>query len=123
MKARHLRLLRTASLNDAVVFKLVLECWNAEHPHFGGNGPHRYDEGARECGYCFRPVDWVPMNAGVVANDLAAKKERRKQPGHVIKALQKLLKYVEDLDDSSPEYIQAYDSAHKALAREGVRPL
>jgi len=36
----------------------VLLQWNADRPHFGGSGPHRYDGSDKECSYCLRPLNW-----------------------------------------------------------------
>ncbi len=50
--------------------KLLLECWNAETPHFGGCGPHRYDGTDKFCAYCNRPKNWKPQNAGYLAGQV-----------------------------------------------------
>lgn len=60
-----------AGKNEFLFFKLLLECWNAETPHFGGDGPHRYDDNSKLCGYCDRPKNWKPGNAGYYASELA----------------------------------------------------
>jgi hypothetical protein len=53
-----------------IMIKLLLECWNANTPHFGGDGPHRYDGKDRKCAYCSRPKDWVNVNPGVAASEI-----------------------------------------------------
>ena len=55
------------------LLKLMLECWNAETPHFGGVGSHRYEGKSQACVYCNRPRNWAPINAGVTAGDLLDK--------------------------------------------------
>lgn len=52
------------------LLKLLLECWNAETPHFGGCGPHRYDGQSKTCSYCGRPKSWKPVNPGYVAGEV-----------------------------------------------------
>lgn len=52
------------------LLKLLIECWNADAPHFGGTGPYRYDGRARLCAYCDRPKGWKPVNPGITASDL-----------------------------------------------------
>jgi len=58
---------KTIKDNDTLMAKLLLECWNAERPHFGGVGPHRYDGKDKNCCYCNRPKNWKPVNAGMEA--------------------------------------------------------
>jgi hypothetical protein len=62
--------LNTLKNNDFLLMKLLLECWNAETPHFGGCGPHRYDNNSKYCGYCNRPKDWAKVNASYSANEI-----------------------------------------------------
>ena len=71
-KRNKTQLMRTATDEECrwIVLKLVLECWNANLPHFGGCMPHRYDGADRFCAYCNRPKDWTPVNPGVTASDL-----------------------------------------------------
>lgn len=55
---------------DQLKLKLIIECWNAETPHFGGAGPHRYDGREKRCAYCARPKDWKALNSGWWASEL-----------------------------------------------------
>lgn len=63
---------KTKNEVHALMYKLLLECWNAETPHFGGAGPHRYDGAEKKCAYCNRPIDWEPKHASYFASELAA---------------------------------------------------
>lgn len=58
---KHRKLLKLAAKEKGVSEDEILKMWNADKPHFGGDGPHRYDDGAKECSYCLRPKDWVPQ--------------------------------------------------------------
>jgi len=51
-------------------YKLMVEQWNNKTPHFGGNGPHRYDGTDKKCCYCLRPIKWKPVNAGYYASEI-----------------------------------------------------
>ncbi len=53
-----------------LLLKLMLECWNAKTPHFGGGGPHRYDGKSKKCGYCNRPINWKPVNPSFAASEI-----------------------------------------------------
>jgi len=53
-----------------LLLKLLLECWNAETPHFLGNGPHRYDGKSKKCAYCNRPMNWKPVNPGFASHEI-----------------------------------------------------
>lgn len=64
-------LLKSALASETLPAKLILECWNAERPHFGGAAGHRYDGNSRTCAYCFRPKTWKPVNAGYHSSCLA----------------------------------------------------
>jgi hypothetical protein len=68
---KHRTLLKnTAAECPVLMFKLLIECWNAKTPHFGGDMPHRYDGTSKECAYCNRPKDWAPYNSGFLASQL-----------------------------------------------------
>lgn len=58
MKKHYKTLVKTLKECPDVAMKLLIECWNEETPHFGGSGPHRYDDADKECCYCNRPKDW-----------------------------------------------------------------
>ena len=61
--AKHKTLLKKTIKNSTLVFKLLIDCWNAERPHFNNSGPHRYDGSDKECAYCCRPKDWKKSNS------------------------------------------------------------
>lgn len=74
MKPKHVKqALKAEREYKHLMFKLLIECWNDENPHFGGDMPHRYDGKEKECCYCGRPKDWKPINAGFIASELAQK--------------------------------------------------
>ena len=66
---------KTIGDSEHLLLKLVIECWNAKTPHFGGSGPHRYDGNDKNCAYCNRPKDWTPINAGYYATYIAEGEE------------------------------------------------
>ena len=49
--------LKEASKEMGMTEKEVLKLWDAEKPHFGGSGPHRYED--VECVYCLRPENYT----------------------------------------------------------------
>jgi hypothetical protein len=57
-------------LPDSILYKAILELWNAETPHFGGSGPHRYEGKSKNCVYCNRPKNWKNCNVGLLASEL-----------------------------------------------------
>lgn len=62
--------LKVIQAHPALAVKLLLECWNAEAPHFGGGDggmPHRYDGNLKRCAYCLRPKRWKQANPGFIA--------------------------------------------------------
>lgn len=52
------------------MIKKLIEEWNASTPHFGGSGPHRYDDNEKHCSYCGRPKDWTPHSANYASEVL-----------------------------------------------------
>jgi hypothetical protein len=71
LKAKDKKLIiKTVEDCDHLLIKLLIECWNAESPHFGGAMPHRYDGIEKTCSYCTRPKDWKPVNAGYYAGQI-----------------------------------------------------
>lgn len=60
----------TLRQNKFLLAKLLIECWNAETPHFGGSGPHRYDGNDKQCCYCNRPKDYKPLHSSFVASEI-----------------------------------------------------
>ena len=68
---KHARKVASSSDYENFRAKIILEHWNAERPHFGGGGPHRYNTAKdKECCYCGRPRDWKCVNAGFVASEV-----------------------------------------------------
>lgn len=57
--------LKAITAHKNIGVKLLLECWNADTPHFGGGMPHRYDGSDKECAYCLRPKTWKKINPGL----------------------------------------------------------
>jgi len=55
--SKHKKLLDKAQKFLKVSPDAVVEIWNDPTPHFGGAGPHRYDD-EKYCSYCYRPEDW-----------------------------------------------------------------
>lgn len=70
MKHTHITPLLEALHCDDLLIKLILELWNSERPHFGGDSSHRYNGTDKTCAYCFRPKDWKSINASYYANEL-----------------------------------------------------
>jgi hypothetical protein len=78
LNKKQMGLVRELLKNKDFLLKGILEQWNAETPHFGGVGPHRYNGKDKECCYCLRPKTWTFQNAGlyarIVAEDLKPKR-------------------------------------------------
>jgi len=55
---------------ESRVLKLLIDCWNEPKPHFGGDGPHRYDSKSKICCYCGRPKGWKPISPLTVIDDV-----------------------------------------------------
>lgn len=36
----------------------LIVMWHKKNPHFGGNGPHRYDGNDKYCKYCNKPINY-----------------------------------------------------------------
>lgn len=73
MKKNHIKKLKETTDFKFLVYKLLIEQWNAETPHFNGCGPHRYNGSEKYCCYCNRPKDWSKANnPGMLAGELEA---------------------------------------------------
>lgn len=60
-KSKEIKSVKELLKNRRFLIQLIMKDWNAETPHFGGIGPHRYDGNEKECSYCLRPKDWKPV--------------------------------------------------------------
>ena len=71
----------------------LLKVWNTERPHFGGAGPHRYEDGA--CVYCGRPKEYEPRGQSKTAMEFPTEE-----------ALKKYLKEHPDADRSKHHVVK-----------------
>ena len=62
MKQTELKIFQKALTLPALRNHAMLDMWNHNSPHFGGNGPHRYDGKSKQCSYCLRPKNWKKQN-------------------------------------------------------------